>query len=661
MLDDVLELHGTIVPMPPIAIDQAIQVAVKHHQAGRLAEAERIYRQILAQQENQVDTLHLLGVVALQTGRSDLAIELIGRAIAANPNAADYHMNFGVALRQKWRLEDAVLAYREAIRLKFDYPEAHSNLGNALTCLGRIDEAIPAYSSAIQLRPAYGDAWANLANALKDQGKLDEAAGACEKAIELNPASGPVHNNLANILKEKGLIAEALASYDRAIALNPSDPGFQSNRLYLLHFHPDYDAVSICAEHRKWNQRHAEPLAKLIQPHAAPVPSRALTSAGERRLKIGYVSPDLSTHPVGRFLLPLLEQHDRGRFEVFCYSDVRVPDAMTGRIRAAADTWRSIVGAGDDSVAQLVRRDGIDILVDLTMHSANGRLLVFARKPAPVLVSYLAYCSTTGLTTMDYRFTDAHLDPPAAGDENYSEKSIRLQTYWCYEPTIAPSTPSPALTSSGQPSSKQAVPAVEPPPALVTGHVTFGCLNSFAKVSPAALTAWSRLLGKVPGSRLLLHARQGSHRQRVMDLFAREGVDPARVAFVGPVPIAEYFALYNRIDICLDPFPYAGGTTTCDALWMGVPVVTLSGNTAVARAGVSILSSAGFAEWVAHSPDQYVQLAAELACDLPRLAQLRAALRERLRGSLLMDAQRFAADVEAAYREMWRVWSGECQ
>jgi predicted O-linked N-acetylglucosamine transferase (SPINDLY family) len=390
----------------------------------------------------------------------------------------------------------------------------------------------------------------------------------------------------------------------------------------------------IYEEHRRWNQQHAEPLRKFIQPHTN-------NRESERPLRIGYVSPDFRDHPVGRFLLPLLAAHDPNNFAVFCYAEVHHPDRLTDLLHRHAKQWRNTVGLTDERAAELIREDQIDILVDLTMHMARNRLLLFARKPAPVQATYLAYCSTTGLNTIDYRLTDPHHDPPGVNDAYYSETSIRLpETYWCY-------------------SSVEQSPQVSLPPALGTGDVTFGCLNNFCKVSPEALDVWIQLLGATPKSRLILHAHEGSHRQRVWDSLQHQGIDPHRLRFVGMLPFYEYFNMYEQIDIGLDPFPYNGGTTTCDALWMGVPVVTLSGRTGVGRGGVSVLRNVGLTELIGETPEQYVRIATGLAGDLPRLAELRRTLRSRMQASPLMDAPRFARNIEAAYRQMWRNWCAQ--
>jgi protein O-GlcNAc transferase len=343
-------------------------------------------------------------------------------------------------------------------------------------------------------------------------------------------------------------------------------------------------------------------------------------------------------HPVGRLLLPLLEAHNHKDFEIFCYSSVQVADALTGRCRAQADVWRDVYGASDEEVAKLIRQDRIHILVDLTMHMPKSRLLVFARKPAPVQVTYLAYPGTTGLAAMDYRLTDPYIDPPGSDNAWYSEQSFYLpETYWCYDPIIA--------TASQL-----------PPPVLQKGFITFGCLNNFCKVNAAVLETWCILLQEIPNARLLLSTDAGNHRDRLRELVSQRGIASDRILFVGSVPLDDYFRIYERIDIALDPFPYGGGTTTCDALWMGVPVVTLAGKKAVGRGGVSILTNIGLTELVAQNETEYVRIAAALANNLPRLSQLRATMRERMRNSPLMDAPRFARNVEAVYRTMWREW-----
>jgi predicted O-linked N-acetylglucosamine transferase (SPINDLY family) len=646
-------------------IPQALAIAIRHHQAGRLQAAEQIYRLILQAEPNHADALHLLGVAAHQVGKHEAAVEYIRRAIGLkgteaefhnnlggaycqlrripeaaacyrralelNPGYVEAHYNLGNVLRDQGKLDDAAACWRRALELKPEFAEAHNNLGVALKGRGKLDEAVACYHRTVELKPDFAEAHNNLGVALGEQGKLDEAVACYRRALDLRPDYAEANNNLGNAWKDQGKLDEALACYRRALELKPDYAAAHSNLVYTQVFYPRCDAQTLDEELRRWNRQHAEPLGKLVQPHSND-PSL------QRRLRIGYLSPDFRGHPVGRFLLPLLESHDHQSFEIFCYASARVSDAITDRCRAHADVWRDVPGLSDEQVAQTIRQDRIDILVDLTMHMADNRLLVFARKPAPVQVTYLAYCGTTGLGTMDYRLTDPYLDPPGGDERFYCERSVRLpETYWCYRP--------PAET-----------PPVNVLPASEAGQVSFGSLNNFCKVSSPALAAWSRLLQAVPGSRLLLHVRGGSHRDRVRTFLAEQGVSVERLVFIDFLPMDEYFAVYQRIDLALDTFPYGGGTTTCDALWMGVPVVSLAGQTAVGRGGVSILSNVGLPELLAQDCEQYVRIAVDLAKDLPRLSELRATLRGRMQECPLMDAPRFARSIEAAYRDMWRRW-----
>jgi predicted O-linked N-acetylglucosamine transferase (SPINDLY family) len=350
----------------------------------------------------------------------------------------------------------------------------------------------------------------------------------------------------------------------------------------------------------------------------------------------------------------LLESRNRRDFQVFCYSNTRATDELTDRFKAGGDVWRETVYLTDQQFVQMVLQDKIDILIDCANHTRGNRLLAFAQKPAPVQVTYLPYCSTTGLETIDYRITDSYLDPPSTlstgsvqassgqaidTDESmYSERSVRLpHSYWCYVATAQS-------------------PPVDAPPSTRNGFITFGCFNSYLKVSGKLLSAWAELLGRVPQSRLLITCRPGSHRSRACELLSSAGIDPGRLRFVDHQPIGEYFRQYHQIDIALDPFPYGGGTTTCDALWMGVPVISLAGQTAVSRAGLSILSNVGLGALVARDVEQYIQIAQNLAADLPRLNELRTTMRGRMQASPLMNVQQFTADFEAALRAMWRDW-----
>ena len=686
-----------------VTVPEALALALQHHQAGRLAEAEAIYRQILAADPRHADAMHLLGVIAHQVGRNDVAVEMILKAIALAPANPAFHSNLGEPYRQLGRLDDAIAAYRRAIelkpddakfhnnlgnvlralsrfdeaiaacrraiqlepdyaepynnlgaalaeqgrfdeavaafhrviQLKPDYAEAHSNLGNTLTPLGRLDEAIAAYRRAIQLKPDFAEAHYNLGNALKDQGDLDDAIATYHRAIQLNPDYAAAYTNMGVALKDQGYLGQAIAAFRHALRLRPDIIVAHSNLLLALHYPDNLDAGEIFQEHCRWDEVHALPRAKFIMPH----PNEANP---KRRLRVGYFSSDLREHSLALFMEGLLANHDPAQFEMFYYAELFSADPVTERLREHMGSCCKTTAMTDAQVAERIRKDGIDILVDLAGHTGHSRLLVFARKPAPVQVTYLGYCDTTGMCAMDYRLTDALADPPGTTKHLHTEQLVRLpDSAWCFRPS-------------------DAAPPVAALPALHSGHITFGCFNVLPKITEEFLALWSQILLQVPGSRLLLKNssfRSPTVQQRMRALLEKNGVTPERVELVATVPtLAEHLALYGRLDIALDPFPYHGTTTTCEALWQGVPVVTLAGRTHVSRVGVSLLSNVGLAELVAHSPEEYVKTAVALAANVSRLAELRSTMRERMAASPLMDAPRFARNVEHAYREMWRAW-----
>jgi protein O-GlcNAc transferase len=529
-------------------------------------------------------------------GRTAEALAAYQRILAREPDHAQALQMLGMLAAQCRQFEPAAELIRQALRVGPENAEAHNNLGNVLRELGRLDEAAAEYRRAVQLKPNYAGAYRNLANVHHSSGRPDLALQSLRKAIELAPASAEIHSSL----------------------------------LYMLHFHPDYDSAAILGEHRRWAERHARP----VQRHPKPFGN---SREPERRIRVGYVSPDFRNHVAGRMFKPLLAHHDHQRFEIVCYADVAAPDLLTAELKSMADQWHWSYQVPDDQLAADIRRHGIDILVDLAQHTGGNRMLLFARKPAPVQVSWLGYPSTTGLDAIDYRLTDPFLDPPGEGDENYSERSYRLpHSFWCYQPPDAPSDVVVAL------------------PEDQNGFVTFGCMNRFEKVTPPALALWRRVLQAVGNSRLRMHSEIGAHLDSVRAFFREENIADERVIFVERQPIAKYPSQYHSIDICLDPLPFGGGTTTCDALWMGVPVVTLAGRTAVGRGGVSILSNVGLEEFIARSGEQYVSIAAALAADRSHREHLRRTLRGRLEASPLMDGRRFAAEVEAAFRQIWR-------
>ena len=601
---------------------------------GKPDEAVACYQRALQLKPEYADAHNNLGNVFKDQGKSDEAVACYQRALQLKPGFAEVHNNLGNVFMDQGKPDEAAACYQRALQLKPEYADAHNNLGNVFKDQGKPDEAAECYQRALQLKPDYALAHYNLGVVWQDRSNLDEAVACYRQALKADPGYAEAHNNLGNALKDQGNLDEAVASFRLAVELKPDSHTAHSNLLYTLLFCPGYDSRAILEEHRLWSRRLAEPWhASFNRIRTTAIPTAGCESAMFRRT--------FATMPRRSSRCPFSRAHDHENFEVFCYADVARPDAITARLRPLADVWRNIAGLTDEQVARLVRQDRIDILVDLTMHMARNRLLVFARKPAPVQVSWLAYPGTTGLSTVDYRLTDPYIDPPGLHDHDYSEESIRLpDAFWCYDP----------LASE---------PAVGALPALGNGYITFGCLNNFCKVNDSVLKLWAHVLEAVDGSRLVLLAPQGSPRRRTLDLLERNGVDRDRVTFMAREPRPQYLELYHRIDIGLDTFPYNGHTTSLDAFWMGVPVVTLVGSTPVARAGLSLLTNLGSPELVATTREQFVSIAVALADDLPRLSELRATLRDRMQASPLMDAPHFARMVEAAYREMWRRWCAQ--
>ena len=601
--------------------------AEAHRVAGEADQALERYRSAIELDPNHFEAFNNLGNLLQERGRLTESLEAHRRAASLRPSMPEVQFNLGNTFLNAGQYEEATRAYEAAITLRPDYVHAINNLGNALRARGLTAEARQAYQKAGELMPDFGDAAVNIGIALSQEGNLAGAIEHFRRAIALKPNLAEAHVNLGNALKNAGQIDEAIAAYRHAVSLQPISLNW-SNLLYALHFQPALGPREIAAEHSAWNRACVLPLLK-----AAPKPTRDWNP--ERPLRVGYISGDFRDHPVGRFMLPLLSHHDRGQFQIYCYSDVRRETDLTRTIKQHASVWRNIAGLPDEKLTELIEADQIDILVELAMHLEDNRMLALARKPAPVQVTYLAYCSTTGSQAIDYRFTDPYLDPTDADQQFYSEFSVRLRTYWCY-----------AEIHGAAP--------IGPLPALSNGFITFGCLNNFGKVSSQTRQAWSEILHRLPNSRLILHAHSGSHRESILKEFAERGIDPNRIEFVGYQPLHDYLATYNRIDIALDPFPYPGGTTSCDAIWMGAPVVTFAGRTAVSRGGASVLSNVGHRELIASSIEQYIAIASSLASNLPQLQQLRAGLRRQMRGSPLMDHSGFARDVESIYREMWR-------
>jgi protein O-GlcNAc transferase len=624
--DRAIEIYRNAIGRHPRMPQLAFNLGIALQAAGRLDEAIASFEQALAQRTDYAEACNNLAAALISRGDLDRAISTYQRLLTLAPNFAPGHNNLGEALRKKGRIDEAISEYRRAAELDPRLPDAHYNLGIALRSTGRIAEAIESYRQALSIRPDYPEALSNLCNALSDFHDPDQAADACRKAIQLRPNYPEAINNLGNALRQLGRLSEADDCFRRAIELAPKDHDYHSNRIFSAYYFQT-DPQTILREAIEFDRRHAQPLAHLIRPHNND-------RNPDRKLRIGYVSPDFCNHAISFFTIPFLSHHDHAQFELFGYASVRAPDQITRRIASYFDTWRDSLLSSDEQLAEQIREDRIDILIDLSLHSAAGRPLLFARKPAPVQIAYLAYTGTTGMPATDYRLTDPYLDPPGQTEMDSTERPIRLpQTTACYDP----------LTDT---------PLVNELPASSNGFITFGCLNSTSKMNPSTLRRWAAVLDAVPRSRMLLLTPPGSARDMVTQIL---GAD--RVEFVLHQPRDEYLRTYHRIDLGLDTFPYNGHTTSLDSLWMGVPVITRVGSTVVGRVGWSQVNNLGLTELAAMDDQGFVNTAVAWATNLKRLAELRIDLRRRLTKSPLMDAPRFVRTVEAGYRDTWRAWA----
>lgn len=554
------------------------------------------------------------------------------RPRSASPEVAIKHFNDGNRLFYEGRLHEAAASYRAALALVPNHPAVHNNLGNALKELGDHTGAAASYRRALALDPNHYRAHFNLGMVLEAQGEFGEAVARYRRAIAIKPDYAKAYNNMAGRLRVQGRPSEAVAHYRRAAELAPDDRTIRGNMLFCLHYDPGMTPAAILAEHRAF----CATLPVSAAGHANP-------RDPDKRLNIGYVSADLRRHPVGYFMMPVLAMHDRRNVKVHAYYNYGRTDGISEYLKGKCDVWRPIAGVADERVAEMIRADAIDILVDLAGHTAENRLPVFALRPAPVQATWAGYVGTTGLSAMHYLISDRWQSPPES--ERFTvEEVIRLPDgYVCW---AAPSY----------------APEVGPLPATAPGAVTFGCFNNLAKLNPPVIALWGRLMRELPQSRLVLKTRElsdGAARERVLGLFAAEGIAAARIALKGWSEHTQLLRRYNDVDIALDPFPYSGGVTTIEALWMGVPVVTMPGERFASRHSLSHLSNVGLGELVGDGPEDYLRIAKALAHDLPRLAALRTGLRDRLRNSPLLQSKRFTRNLEAAFRAMWRRWCEE--
>jgi predicted O-linked N-acetylglucosamine transferase (SPINDLY family) len=610
-----------------------------------------------------------LAEVMRRAGRGDDAVNMLRNVLPGYPKSPEVRHALGQLLLSLDRAEEAETAFREAITVQPQYASGHGSLGMTLQQLGRLDEAEQVFRAALNVLPEHVLLHVGLAHVLVDAKKLGDAEATLRRALELNGRSLVAMTSLSVVLNLQGRLtgsahvaqraaqgapnsADANATFGHALhrlGLNEQatqfllrgwqlgdSPAAGSSFLHHLNYLTNVTPADVFKSHRAWAQRYADRIP-LLRPHPND-------RDPERRLKVGYVSADLRRHAVSHFVEPLLGAHDRERVEVFCYSAVRTPDDVTARLRSRVgeDHWRDIARVNDNRAAEMIRADGIDVLIDLSGHTEHNRLLVFARRPAPVQATYQGYPNTTGMNAMAYRISDAHADPPGMTEPFNAEQLVRLpRTAWCYQP------PEPA-------------PDVSDLPARRNGRFTFGSFNRLAKIGGQTVELWGKVLSALPESRLLLKTAGFGEEQtqkNVREMFAKHGVAGDRLELRGPDAAQDaHLAHYAEMDLALDCFPYHGTTTSCEAMWMGVPSVTLVGDRHVSRVGLSLLTNVGLPEFAADSAERFVELAVEASRDLDRLAELRRTMRDRMRASALMDAAGFARELEDACRDLWRTW-----
>ncbi len=683
-----------------LTLEQAFARALKFHQSGQLSEAETLYHEILKADPDHFNALHLLGLIAHHTGDNVAAAELITRAtvlqpafalafmnlgnvllalgrnpeaiakyqqsLAIDPNPAEIHFNLGNAYAVQERYDEAMTSYLQALEINPAYINAYTNLGNAYEVLGQIELARGCYGKVLELGPRHPDAAYNLANILHKLGQTDAAISnyhlaleldpesfkalsnlgnayaelgmqgkaieTYNRAFELNPTSDAILSNLANALQNAGQFEQAMEVYHQTLKMNPKNAKAHSNLLLLMGYYPGVSGPEIRAEAERWDRQHR---------HPGTHPGHGNEPDPNRPLRIGFVSGDLRDHPVTRFLLGYLGKIDASQMQLLAYHNSYKQDDLTERLKQILPQWRNVAQMSDGELVDQIRRDSIDLLIDLSGHTALNRLPMFTRKPAPVQVTWLGYGGTTGMESMDYILADAHVLPPE-DESHFSESPWRLpNSSVCYTP---PEIDLPC----------------GPLPALTNGYVTFASFNNLVKITDPTVECWAAILNKMPDSRLILKALQlkdETVREETFSRFEDQGIPRDRLTLKNRTRRQiDHFADYQKIDMALDPFPYSGQTTTVEAYWMGTPVLTLRGDRFVSRMGESLSHNIGLDDWLATSRDDYVDRALMHASNLQKLADLRENLRQQFLASPLCDAARFARNMETAWRGMWQNW-----
>ncbi len=649
-------------------VSPSLADGLRLQQEGDVVRAEQILRDVCTQSVGNAEAHHALGLLLLQLGRPsdalpfleraaeivpksavyrnnlglvfpplgrlDDAIACFGAAISLDPNLAAAHNSLGNALRLKGNYVAAAESCQTAIKLAPTFAEGHSNLGNAMMSLERYNDARNCYERALAINPNYVRARCNLGSALRFLNRIDEAVSHLRRAIALAPGFLDAHRNLAAVLLVGGDTELAITHLRQAIAIDPINVELRTTLLFAIQYSDSISSDSFLSEHKTFSAFRA---GFEQQFHASWFGHKNIRDE-HRVIRVGYVSSDFREHAVSFFIEPILRWHDRSRFEIFCYHNAEKRDVWTERLMALSEHWINVAALSDQEMVTRITADGIDILVDLNGQTAGNRLDVFAQKPAPVQMTWIGSAGTTGLTAIDYRITDAMLDPPGMTEAFHTETLIRLGS----SATFLPHPESPDVNAL---------------PALSKGHITFGCLNTPRKFNRSLIQIWAKLLKRLPTARLVLAAAPlQEFQQKLNSMFLAEGIDANRIEWLPFMKTPDFLKQHHEIDIALDTFPYNGGTTSNHALWMGMPVVTLAGTRTVSRVGAAVLSGAGLHDLITQNADEYIQRAVDLADDLEHLNTLRQSMRERITSRQSSSPEGVTRDLEAHYRSAWRKW-----
>jgi protein O-GlcNAc transferase len=599
---------------------------------GKSTEAVKCYQRVLEINPECASVYNNLGLAFHKLRQFDAAIQSFKKAFSLLPSYAEAYYNLGITLNAMGELNAAVRSYQIALKLKPNYFNAHLNLGNTHSELGQLEKAKKNYKCAIKLQPNNEEAFNNLGVTYKELGELDAAIRNYKKSITINSAYELSYYNIANIYKDTGKLTEAINNYEKALSIKPDYIEAHNNRLFTFNYLTNYDA--------DFNLKEAVKFGRLLKKKVTSHFSIFQASTQPSRLKIGLVSGDFRNHPVGHFLEHVIVALAEQNLELIAYSTYPQLDDLSARIKPYFSEWKVLYGLTDEKSANLIYDDGIHILVDLSGHTGHNRLPVFAFKPAPVQISWLGYFATTGLAEMDYILGDPYVTP-LEYQNFFTEKIWQLpETRWCF-------TPPDYNIDCGI------------LPATQNNYITFGCFNNYTKLNETVVALWARILNSVSNSRLFLKASQFGDqkvKEEVIQRFLNYGIDARRIKVEGFDLREIFFSSYQQIDIALDPFPFSGGTTTVEALWMGVPVLTLQGKSLVSRQGVGVLMNVGLSHWIANDQDEYLTKAISFTTDLDKLAALRLGLRKQVLASPLFDAVRFSKNFEKALWSMWRKW-----